>query len=296
MTFVNVRIGSATGSARLLSARAPEVTSAIEAMLPLSVGLVQEQWSGAFLTSVEPVFPSGTRLDDAPEAYQASGALYLDLESGALAVCYGQGRLQNALGPLRAVPVAEFIGGTTQLVEACRSTQFDGVTPMRIEPMQPGMSVLEDDEPVGTRIRMVLGGAQADAILLDGDRPGICASFAERLPLSGVATNTHSSGPLIRFWNSIGGSEGETPLEPSQDEMRFAQSVLYPNYLYYLPKLGFRGLRLPFREPTVMRNAVSAGTLQLIAIAKICGDWSPLRDEASRARFHGALPMEFRRP
>ena len=294
MSFVRVRVGSVECDAELLSDGAPETTRALQAALPISVGLVQEQWSGAFVTSVHPILPLGMRPGDPSQAYQAPGELYVDADSGALAICYGPGRLQNAVRPLRAIPVARVIGDTAQLTEICRAVQFKGLTPMLISSVERATATVEDAASKAD-IHLVIGSAHARAALLDADRPGLCASFLEKLPLSGLATNTHSSGPLIRFWNKLGGDEGETPLAPTDAEMRSAQTVLYPGYLYYLPKAGVSGLRLPFREPTVMRNAISGRILQLLPIAKILGDWSALRDEASRARLDGALPMQISR-
>jgi hypothetical protein len=293
MTFLTVRVGDAEFSARLLEERAPGAVEILRAVLPLSVRLLQEEWSGAFLKSVERVVPDGVRCSDQVEPYQAPGRLYLELESGSVAVCYGQGRLQSAVTALPAVPIAEIVGGLAQLADSCRSVQFAGVTEMRVELAPGDVASTEEKEPTGTRVWISLAGAHVAATLLDAERPKICESLKSSLPLLGVATNTHSSGPLVRFWNKTGGSQGETPLEPATSEISLAQSVLYPRYLYYMPKMGFRGIRIPFREPTIMRSAVSGGSAELIAIARFDEDWTAFREAAARLRWEGALPMEF---
>src|SRR5437762_3307380 len=47
--------------------------------------------------------------------YQQSGLLMLDPTTSQLALCFGRGRLQNALEPIGAIPIAEIGGDLTEL-------------------------------------------------------------------------------------------------------------------------------------------------------------------------------------
>ncbi len=293
MTDISLQLGGRRYRARLLEHRAPVSVDLLKAALPLAVHLLQEEWSGAFLRSVERVIPLGAGCSDRSEPYQAAGRLYLEPISGSLAVCYGQGRLQEAATLLPAIPVADIMGDLTEFADACRSVQFTGVTELRAGPVREDAAADPPAETLRTRIRMRLAGAEAIADLLEAERPGLCAAFAAKLPLTGVATNTHSSGPLVRFWNEAGGAQGETPLQLAAEEGATGQSVLYPGYVYYLPKPGVSGIRVPFREPTIMRSAVTGGGLELIPLARMRGDWDGFREAAGRLRWEGALPMEF---
>jgi len=52
-----------------------------------------------------------------------------------------------------------------------------------------------------------------------GLSPRATAALAAALPLTGKATNTYGSGPLTRFWNAVGGPQGETPLDVPGNEV-----------------------------------------------------------------------------
>lgn len=291
MTFISLQIGESEFAARLLAERSPQAAEALRAVLPQSFTILQEEWSGAFVKGVERVIPAGVECRDAPEPYQAPGRLYLDPQAGSLAICYGPGRLQTAVGLVPVLPVAEVVGALAPLADACRAVQFDGATTVRISGMDAEPGPTASARPEGTRLAVTLAGARVAATLLENECPDICRNLLKRLPVSGVATNTHSSGPLVRFWNATGGAQGETPLDPSPEDLRLVQTILVPGSLYYLPKMGFRGLRIPFREPTIMRSAISGGGGELIAIARFEGDWSSFREAAARLRQEGALPM-----
>jgi hypothetical protein len=192
------------------------------------------------------------------------------------------------------------MGGDLSALEAFgKSLQFDGAQPLRITRSSDQETAVARPEPEGRRLLVTLGDAQVSAVLLEGISPFATDALARRLPLVGTATNTVSSGPLTRFWDPVGGPEGETPLELDGDEPdgRLApsddahQQILYPGFMYYLPSRPWRGIRTAFRDATVMKGALSSESPSLVPLAQFIGDWSPAREAAERLRFVGSTPM-----
>jgi hypothetical protein len=160
----------------------------------------------------------------------------------------------------------------------------------RLPRRRPGDAAGAGAEAAWT-IDVELDDVAITATLLEETSPATTAAFAALLPLVGRATNTHSSGPLTRFWNPAGGPEGETPLQTGDRDAR--QVILYPGFLYYLPSSPWRGIRIA-REATMMRGAVSGGDTRLVPLARFDGDWSAFRRAAERVALEGAKPLRFR--
>jgi hypothetical protein len=262
----------------------------LERELPLTVGMLQDQWSGALLSSRDGIALDGA-IDVAPVPYQHAGLLALDAGTGALSLCYGQGRLQDGTALRTTLPVAEVLEPLASLVECCHAVQFEGEAQLRIEAVQGEPPVPAPQVPYAPRITISLDGERAVARLLTDAFPAVTAALLDALPLEGRATNTHSSGPLVRFWNPDGGVQGETPLELPEDEAAHAQAVLYPGFVYYLPKPGFRGFRTALEHATAMRSPVGNGVLRLVPVAQIESGRDALASAASALRERGALPM-----
>ena len=286
--WLKLSLRGAEFGARALVARSPEAVALLERRLPLTVRMVQDQWSGALLSSRDGISLDGG-IADAPVPYQHPGLLALDAASGALSLCYGQGRLQDGMALRPTVPLAEVVEPLGQLVEQCHAVQFDGEAELRIESGEPPEAVRQ--VPDAPRIAIELAGASAVARVLSDGFPGVTSALLDALPLSGRATNTHSSGPLVRFWNPGGGVQGETPLElPAEEEAR-GQAVLYPGFVYYLPKPGFRGFRMALQHATAMRSPVGNGVLRLVPVAQVESGLDALAAAASELRTRGALQM-----
>lgn len=293
MMRLRVRLGGTTFSARVLDEAPPQGIESLKAALPLTATVLQEEWSGAMLKTVDPVVPELDATGAIPEFYQSPGRLYFEVRSGALALCYGPGRLQTAAAPQPTVAIAEVTSAESEFARVCGMVQFEGATALVIEESSDAAAAPSHASPSDGRVRIVLDGVAASASLLSVEHPTICASFRSKLPMAGVATNTHSSGPLLRFWNEAEETQGETVLDLPANEAELTQTVLAPSYIYYLPKVGFRGIRIPFRHPTVMRSAVIGGGMGLIAVARFDGDWSAFRAAAERLRWEGALKIRF---
>jgi hypothetical protein len=209
-----------------------------------------------------------------------------------LSVCFGQGRLNDQSGPLTPIPVAEIGDNLQSLASFGNSLQWIGAQPVRISASRDQESPLAQDLPLGPKIEVNLNGVATTATLLADQSPGVVRSFLEALPLTGRGTNTYASGPLTRFWNDLGGEEGETILDVGDDDPR--QQVLYPGYIYYQPNPPWRGFRIA-REATMMRGAFGGGSaLKLIPLARLDGDWSSFYEEAAALLLHGAKPMTLR--
>src|SRR2546427_11790679 len=98
MKYIDVVFARLRLRARLLDERAPAATSALWNALPLEGQAFQDQYSSQLMrmTSRLEVDADG----DHRYAYQQPGLLMLDPLSGYLALCFGRGRLQNAIGPI----------------------------------------------------------------------------------------------------------------------------------------------------------------------------------------------------
>lgn len=283
---IEITVGGATRVARVLDERAPHTAGRLRDILPLSARMVQDEWSGAVLRSMEvtPSLPAG----DVPAPYQYPGLL-VACPDGRIALCYGEGRLQDAFGPIRAVPVAEVLDFDVAFAECCRAVQFAGATEVAIR--ERSSTAAPEGSSVAPRITLALGRATASATLLVDASPVLLRSFRSLLPLKGRATNTYSSGPLTRFWNDDGGPEGETPMEYAEAEAGAAHRVLRPGHIYYQPERPWRGIRIPLQDATTMRGALGGAGLRLLPLARLEGDWSAVAAEARGLIEGGARPM-----
>lgn len=111
-----------------LEDRAPATVAAFLKALPVSGDAFQDQYSSQVMRIT-------SRLDvavgdDRQYAYQYPGLLMLDPTLGQLALCFGRGRLQNAIAPIAAVPIAEVGGDLGELNRLGDRLQFDGAGPI----------------------------------------------------------------------------------------------------------------------------------------------------------------------
>lgn len=289
--FVDVRIDEIELRAILLDERAPIAAAALWSALPLTGRARHDDWSGEAARLQVGFAPPA--IADPPVPYQHGRLIVLDPASGDLAIAYGQGRLQNGFGPLPAVPVAALGGDVAPLATLLRQLQFTGAVPVRINASTDQRSPLaEPPLSAGHRLVIRLGDASADAVFLESVSPRTATAFRALLPLSGTATNTYSSGPLVRFWDPTGGPEGETPLGVEPPEA--GEVVLRPGHLYYFTSPPWRGVRIAARDATVMRNAIAGSSLtRLTPFAALVGDWSALRAQAERLQDEGATTLRF---
>ncbi|HET8568021.1 MAG TPA: hypothetical protein VFM93_03420, partial [Candidatus Limnocylindria bacterium] len=232
---------------------------------------------------------------DAPRtSLQYPGLLIYDPGTRQLALAFGRtGRLRSSAGPILALPVAEFAGDMGRLEELGNTLQFDGAQKIRVSRSADQKSPLPAREPGGRVMTVSLGNAKARAVLLESIARTIAPAFASLLPLSGFATNTYGSGPLTRFWNEKGGKEGETVIELPEDAPDPAHGVLIPGYLYYLPRIPWRGVRIATRDAAAMGLQGAGGPMVLHPFARLEGDWDAFLDEAARLGVEGKKPMRF---
>jgi hypothetical protein len=254
--------------------------------LPIEGTAFQDQYSAQIMriTSRLEVDPSSDRAF----GYQQPGLLMLDPTTSQLALCFGRGRLQNALAPIGAIPIAEIGGDLTDLNARGDRLQFDGASPIRFSLSADQQSALADPPLPGRHIRLILAGVAAEAVLLEDASRIATQAFAALLPVRGYATNTYASGPLTRFWNSTGGAQGETPLDVPDSEV--TASTLYGGG-YYLPTRPWRGIRIAAQEPTAMGN----GRSLLAPVFRFLGDWSAFAAQAATLTVDGQkeLRIEF---
>jgi hypothetical protein len=258
------------------------------ATLPLTVRLVHEEWSGALVSSLDKIDPT-PYAGDHTVAFPQPATIYIAQDDGSVVICYGQGRFRDGLGPRPLTPVGQVRGNVPEFLEACRQLQFRGVTELGITSRAEAV-VNPEPAPSGPEIQLQVGDAVARAVLLAERCPGLVESFLAQLPGNGFATNTHSSGPLVRFWNEKGGDEGETPLDIGSMDGP-PQAVLYFGHIYYMPKPGFRGLRIPGREATMMASAARGGGSELYPLARFVDGLDEFSGVVRGLRLSGSLPM-----
>lgn len=292
LRFVEFEAAGLTLRGRLLGDRAPATVAALMSALPLGAAAIHDQWSGE-LFRIDSSIRIDPKSDERSVPFQHPGLVVADATNGELAICYGQGRLQDGFGPRRALPLVELGGDLAGLVEFGHALQFKGATQVRLAASADQSAPLSSGpEDVGRCMQVTLGGVTATARLLERQSPAATASFLKLLPLLGQATNTHSSGPLVRFWNPAGGPEGETPLELGASET--GQVILYPGFLYYLPTPPWRGIRIAARDATVMKGAVGgSGSTRLVPLARLIDDWSPFSEAAATLSRSGSRELRF---
>lgn len=291
MRFIDIELAGEPFRAQLIEVLAPEATAAIWNALPLQGYIGPGQWSAEIMHLVDPL-PLATTPTDPGVSYQYPGLVMLEPRSRQLSICFGQGRLNDQSGPLMPIPIAEIGANQPALAKLGQSLQWVGVQPIRVQPASDQETPLARDTVVGPKIEVDLNGVRVTATLLEAQSPGAVRSFLQTLPLQGRGTNTYASGPLTRFWNPVGGPEGETILESDDTDPR--QQLLYPGYIYYQPNPPWRGFRIA-RAATMMRSALGGGSaLRLIPLAKLDGDWTAFHDEAESLLVHGAKPLSFR--
>ena len=301
MRYVDVEFAGESFRAEILAERSPAAAAAFARALPLEGRVIQDCWGRDILPFIDDVMPP-VATTDRPVYYQHPGLVMLDQSSNRLAACFGIGRLQDARGPLPAVPLAQIGGDLLAFERLGRAVQFNGATRMRFRASADQASPLPPPPPIrGRRIAITLGPARAEATLMEDTSPQTTAALADRLPAEGRATNTISSGPLTRFWNAAGGVEGTTLLEVDAKETGrhiqahgdrvYQQIVLFPGYVYYFPSPQWGGIRICALEATVMRGPVSGGSTALVPVARLEGDWSAFRAQAAGIQVDGAKPM-----
>jgi hypothetical protein len=272
--------------ARLLAEHAPATVEGFCKALPIEGLALQDQYSAQIMriTSRVEIDSSG----DHAFGYQHTGLLMLDPTTSQLALCFGRGRLQNALGPIGAIPIAEIGGDLNDLSLRGDRLQFDGAGPIHFSLSADQESPLADPPLTGQRIALTLAGVRAEALLLEDLSPMATRAFAAALPVTGTATNTYASGPLTRFWNSTGGAQGETPLDVPDNEV--TASTLYGGG-YYLPTRPWRGIRISAQEPTAMGN----GRSLLAPIFSFVGDWSAFAAQTATLSMEGQKELRIER-
>ena len=307
MSNFKLSLGEMTLYGRTLTERSG--AGAFAQALPIAGRAVQDSWSGEVLRVRD--FKLGTEDSAAvPLWFMYPGLIGIDTATGELVICYGQGRLTDGSGPLPMLPVAELVGDLSAFCEWGVYADSRGAAKARFEDLpEAAIPATPIQNVSAARITVQLGDAEATAVLLEDSAPLTCRALVRRLPLVGTGTNTIFSGPLVRFWNANGGPNGETPLEErdgqyqptllSQPHTRTragrgmtvcgerTQEILYPGYLYYLPRRPWRGIRIAAGDPTRM------GGGHLVPFAKLNGDWADFRAIAATLTDAGAQPMRF---
>lgn len=262
--------------------------------LPSTMRAVQSEWSGDIMDLFDgPPLPVDAR--NQPVPFQYPGLLVYEPNLERFALCFGEGRWQDGFGPLRPVPVARVTSGLDQLKLFGKSLQFVGAQELTIS-VATESGCIDEAAESGRSLEIGLGDVIAHGVLLEHTSPHTAAGLAELLPLAGRATNTYASGPLTRFWNDTGGSEGATTVDVAGDPWPDPScSVAAPGHIYYMTKAPWNGLRIAARSATVMKSALPGGDRsRLVPVAKLIGDWAAFSDAASNLRFTGAQRMFIR--
>lgn len=285
--YLDLTIGGHTFRGRALHDRSPNALHTLRTALPLDARLSMDQWSG-YVVRIIPRQPVRPTTPDPVVAYPYPGLVMLDPSNGDLAICFGQGRLSNGLGPLPAVPLFEIGGDIEGFRPLGVRLQYDGAKEMRISLSADQASPLvAPRRERGRRVAIELGEAFAVADLLEESAPVTAGSLASKLPLVGIGTSTFLSGPLVRYRDQDG-SETELALETLPNEA--SHTVLFPGYVYYRTEEP-RGLRIATSDATTMGGPVPT---KLVPVARLGGEWSAFREQAALLRETGMQPLRLR--
>ena len=311
MDYVKLSLEGLAAFGPVHRAADPALLEEVVKALPASCSLLQDSWSGEVLrlrgTTVNVSSSNAT-----PVWYMHPGLLGVDLLSGELVVCYGQGRLSDGRGPIPMAPIANLITDLDAFSAWAAEADLRGAVPAVLESVEASPHV----EPrtgrgEGHELTVSLGDASVRACLLESEAPLTCRMLLQRLPLRGKATNTIFSGPLIRFWDEAGGGDGETVLQSRDGQYDLAipdpapsrtpvgrrmtvsgertQEILYPGHLYYLPRRPWRGIRITTTQATKMGGGF------LVPFARFVGDWEPFIAEGDQLMEVGARPLTIAR-
>jgi hypothetical protein len=286
--FVEIQLVGHSFRARVLEDRAPGAAAALWSKLPMRARLHLDLWSG-FLARVNIALPIHALERDDKLAFAYPGLVMVDANNGGLAVCYGQARLQSGLGPIPAVPLLELGGADLpSLASVGERLQYTGSQEIQFAVASDQESALIDAPRESSRRLVVeLGGVSAVADVLERTSTVTAAAFVAKLPLTGTATSTFLSGPLVRFRDPDDAS-AELSLDTRDQEITHV--VLYPGVVYYRP-IPPRGLRIALRDPTTMGGGILGGSTRLVPLARFLGDWSAVSAQAARLVEHGQMPL-----
>src|SRR5687767_12106072 len=129
MKYLDIEFSGLRLRARLLEERAPVATAALWQALPMEGRAFQDQYSSQVMRTTAQLHVDAE--GDRHYGYQQPGLLVLDPLSGQLVLCFGRGRLHNAVGPALAVPIAEVGGDLSELLTHGDRLQFEGAQSIR---------------------------------------------------------------------------------------------------------------------------------------------------------------------
>jgi hypothetical protein len=285
--FVEVRIAGHSFRSRALEERAPGAAEVFRAQLPLTAMLRLDEWSGS-LGRISSRIPVAAFDEDERVPFAYPGLVMVDARTGELAMCYGQGRLQDGLGPIAAVPLLEIGGDLTALIRAGERLQYDGSVAIEFAVAADQDSPLAEPLRQSERtIKIDLGEVTALADVLERTSPITTTSLVAQLPITGTATHTFISGPMVRIRQQEL-SRDELVLDTREEEI--THSILYPGIVYYRPVFP-RGLRIATRDATTMGGGVVGVGTRLVPLARLMGDWAAFRHQAHRLLEHGQQPV-----
>lgn len=262
--YVDVQVGERRFRGLLLDDRAPAAAGSLWKQLPVSGSMTLDLWSGYVTRTTVSV-----RLDagdaDAVVALPHPGLIAWDPRSGGLAVCFGQGRLRDGLGPIPTYPLVQLGGDLSELVRVGSNVQYGGSVPLDIRRSDDQSSPLQP-HPKESSVDLILqlGESQAEASLLTSSAPVAAASFRQALPLIGSATSTFLSGPLIRYRANDRDGDGLN-LRVGDEDVR--HQVMWPGYVYYRPEEP-PGLRITTTETAIMAD-LGGRVTSVIPVARL---------------------------
>jgi hypothetical protein len=262
--YVEVQVGEHRFRGLLLDDRAPAAAGSLWKQLPLSGTMTLDLWSG-YVTRAQISARLGAADSDAVVALPHPGLIAWDPRSGDLAVCFGQGRLRDGLGPMPTYPLVQLGGDLSALVRVAGNVQYGGSVPLDIRLSDDQASPLRPHQKESSvDLVLQLGDSQAVASLLTSSAPVTATSFGQALPLLGSATSTFLSGPLIRY--RADDQDGDAlDLRVGDEDTR--HQVMWPGYIYYRPEEP-HGLRITTTESAIMAD-LGGRVTSVIPVARL---------------------------
>jgi hypothetical protein len=263
--YVEVQVGQHRFRGLLLDDAAPAAAGSLWNQLPVSGTMALDLWSG-YVTRAHISARLGADDTDTVVALPHPGLIAWDPRSGDLAVCFGQGRLRDGLGPIPTYPLVQLGGDLSDLVQVGSNVQYGGSVPLEMRRSADQAAPLQaHPRESSADIVLALGESQAVGSLLTSSAPVAAASFRQALPLIGSATSTFLSGPLIRYRANDRQNGATLALHVGDEDVR--HQVMWPGYIYYRPEEP-SGLRITTTETAIMAD-LGGRVTSVIPVARL---------------------------
>lgn len=284
MRFIDVDLNGTVVRARLNEDKAPKTTEAVWGALPLEGTAVHAQVSGQMFRMLEEVPVEENMELESGEYFQRPGELVFYPGIREIAFCAGEAMFAATEQAFKLTPLADIEGDPADFLKLGDDMQFTGPLPIRFRRSDDQETPFRYPELSGDKIDIDFDGVVVSATLLAEVSPDAVAALRERLPLTGIATNSTWGARVTRFWP--GGRDGERISLAGNDR---GSEFHWPGYVYIDPADGL--IKICYGSG---REGLPWAPARLVPIARIDGDVTPFATKAASQMREGQKPLEIR--